>query len=177
MENNDLVLEHAAVGSISVKGLTMLFDVRDAQFIESRKWQVFFNKSGRPHVRDGHGLLTRQLLSAPEGLHVDHINGNTLDNRRCNLRICTHAENQWNRKHGYGATRFKGVALLSDPRAVSRWRATVQRSGRRYTIGTFKTALAAALAYDAAAVQLFGEFAAPNFPERFKHLVRSEMRA
>ena len=154
--------------SISVDGRKMLFDECDAPFVESRNWSLKLNKSGRQHVRDGRGLLTRQLLSAPDGMHVDHINGNTLDNRRCNLRICTHSENQWNRKRGHGATRFKGVALLGDKRAVSKWRATVQRHGRRYTIGTFKTALEAALAYDAAAVRLFGEFAAPNFPERFR---------
>lgn len=153
-----------------VDGKRVLFDATDSDFILAKKWSL--KRSGRRyHVRSSDGqLLTRQLLNAPDGLHVDHINGNTLDNRRCNLRICTHSENQWNRKRGHGATRFKGVALLGDKRAISKWRATVQRHGRRYTIGTFKTALAAALAYDAAAVQLFGEFASPNFPERIRSL-------
>lgn len=158
-----------AIARIHVKGATFIVDADDAELVKAGKWHARKSSNNRRlYIQGNLGQLSRWLMNAPAGMHVDHINGNTLDNRRCNLRICTLTENQWNRKRGHGATRFKGVALLGDPRAVSKWRATIQRHGRRYTIGTFRTALAAALAYDAAAVRLFGEYAAPNFPERFR---------
>lgn len=154
---------------IEVQGRRMLVDADDFQFVSSSRWNLHRSKCGRLYAQNGRGLLARLLLDAPEGMHVDHKNGNTLDNRRCNLRVCTHSENQWNRKRSHGATKLKGVTRISDPRAVRKWRATIQKHGRRTTLGMFYTALEAAFAYDSAAVELFGEFASPNFPERFRN--------
>lgn len=157
----------SAVARLEIKGYTLVIDKADESRVASLAWQLSPSKSGRMHFsHPSVGRLSRWLMGAPQGLHVDHKNGNTLDNRRCNLRVCTHTENQWNRKRGHGATRLKGVARISDPRAVSKWRATIQMHGRRVTLGMFRTALEAAFAYDAAAIEMFGEFASPNFPER-----------
>jgi hypothetical protein len=56
--------------------------------------------------------MHRMIMRPPKGMVVDHINGNGLDNRRCNLRICTRQENARNRrKHADGKSRFLGVYL------------------------------------------------------------------
>lgn len=160
----------SAAARIQASGATFIVDESDSEMVSGFKWQARRSVSGRLYIQGKNGQLSRWLLNAPSGMHVDHINGNTLDNRRCNLRVCTPSQNQWNRKRSPGVTRLKGVAKISDPRAVSKWRATIQKNGKRHTIGMFRTALAAALAYDAAAVELFGEFAAPNFPERLRNI-------
>jgi hypothetical protein len=99
--------------------------------------------------------LGRWLLNAPADLCVDHINGDPLDNRRCNLRICTPRENSINRRGTLRSNPYRGVRS-----ARHRWRAHI--AGRH--IGSFATAEEAARAYDAAARIEFGEFANLNFP-------------
>lgn len=159
----------SAIARIQATGATFIVDATDAELVGEFKWNARRSANGRLYVQGRQGQLSRWLLNAPPGMHVDHRNGNTLDNRRCNLRICTPSQNQWNRKRSPGATRLKGVARIGDPRAVSKWRATIQKHGVRHTIGMFRTSLEAALAYDAAAVRLFGDYASPNFPERFRN--------
>jgi len=97
-------------------------------------------------------------MNAQTGQQVDHINHNPLDNRRCNLRLCTNGQNTANaRKHKDGITsQFKGVSW--DKYAQS-W--CVQVQGSR--VGRFKSEMEAARAYDNAARVAFGEFAHLNF--------------
>ncbi len=91
---------------------------------------------------------------------VDHINGNGLDNRRENLRTCSKAENQWNQfTIRSGTSRFKGVWWHKGQR---KWKAAIRVNGRRKHLGTFESEIEAALAYDQAAIKMFGEFAKPN---------------
>lgn len=112
-------------------------------------------------------LLHRLIACAPRGIDVDHKNGNALDNRRANLRLCTRRQNSLNRVKPTGArgkapsSRFKGVdfCLFS-----KRWRARIKCYGATTQLGRFASESDAALAYDAAARRLFGEFAALNFP-------------
>lgn len=102
------------------------------------------------------------VLETPEIL-VDHINGNTLDNRRANLRPATPAQNQANRT---GPTRalsgFRGVSQTG-----SRWSARFKTSRKITHLGTFDTAVEAAIARDRAAFEALGQFATLNFPEMF----------
>ncbi len=96
------------------------------------------------------------------GLCVDHINGDPLDNRRSNLRVCTHAQNLQNkRKAKHGRALFKGLAWRAD---IQKWQVSVARGGKRYHLGFFLDQGAAARAYDKKALELFGEFAKLNFP-------------
>lgn len=95
--------------------------------------------------------LHRFLLSAPLGVFVDHINGNQFDNRRCNLRLCTQQENNWNR---IGA---KGVVYLDD---CHKWMAQICRDRKRRYLGLFATEADATEARRKAERELFGEFAA-----------------
>lgn len=152
---------------IKTKHGETIVDAADADRVRDYCWVTSKAKCGRLYVSSAKvGRLSRWLLGAPAGLHVDHINGDTLDNRRCNLRICTHQQNQWNRKRAPGKSRFKGVTHVKNNAKHCRWMARIEKDGKRRFLGCFATQLQAAFAYDAAAVELFGEYAAPNFPER-----------
>lgn len=146
------------------QGRVALIDDADAELVLGHRWYMqshHGNRYAMRRVRNGgqravqplHRLLTGWPL-------VDHINGNGLDNRRANLREATHAENMRNRRMSRNNTSgFKGVVLEG-----SRWRARIRFDRQRVSLGAFATAEEAANAYDAAARELHGEFAALNFP-------------
>ena len=105
-------------------------------------------------------MMHREILEVPAELYVDHINHDGLDNRRCNLRSCTPAQNSYNRRPtGMGTSRCKGVSWKSELR---RWCAAIGFAGRMIHIGYFDYEMDAAIAYDDKAIELFGEFAALN---------------
>lgn len=106
-----------------------------------------------------------------QGLHqfltgwplVDHRDGDGLNNQRSNLRAATHAQNAANmRPHNRNKSGYKGVY---SPRRGDRWRAGIWAEGRSRLLGYFDTAKDAALAYDAAAFVVWGEYAWLNFPD------------
>ncbi len=104
--------------------------------------------------------LHREIMSVPSDMKVDHINGNGLDNRRENLRVCTHQQNLFNgRKHQNCSSRFKGVSWSQ---SRSRWCAFIKRNGKTVNLGRFRVEVEAAIAYNRAATELFGEFANLN---------------
>lgn len=133
---------------------------KDAERISAHRWRA--NSCGYAMtVIDGKRVsMHRFLLEAPPGHEVDHRNGNRLDNRRENLRVCSRSENQCNRGKTRGNTSgFKGVGKKGN-----RWRASIKARKRRHGLGYFATPEDAARAYDQAAIQLHGEFARLNFP-------------
>lgn len=123
------------------------------------KW-FYAHRTASRNGRKVNVLLHRLITGAKPGQYVDHINGDTFDNRRVNLRICTNADNIRNSHSVRGWSRFHGVSPSGN-----RWVAQIQANYKKQKIGKYRTEIEAARAYDAKAVELFGEFARLNFPE------------
>ena len=104
-------------------------------------------------------LMHRTIINAPKGVIVDHKNGDGLDNRRCNLRLCTTAENIRNAGSRGGSSKYKGVWY---DKKRSLWRARIKVSYKEVYLGRFSTELEAAQAYDEAALMHHKEFAKLN---------------
>lgn len=106
--------------------------------------------------------LQREVLNAPPGTIVDHINGDPLDNRKGNLRLCNRRQNRQNSiKRRPGASRFKGVS-----QDRGHWRARIRVHGKLIHLGHFVSEVDAAVAYDVAARHYFGTFCRTNFTEQ-----------
>lgn len=107
--------------------------------------------------------LHRLIMNAPVGKEVDHINGDGLDCRRSNMRLCTPRQNRQNmRKTNMPKTStFMGVSW---DKSRSKWRAVIKDKRKYIYIGRYDDEMEAAQSYDAAALSLFGEFARVNFP-------------
>ena len=108
--------------------------------------------------------MAREIMSCPPEYQVDHINHNTLDNRKYNLRLCTIAQNQHNQqiKNVNKTSKYKGVSW--SPRQKS-YRADIVKGKEHLFLGYYKDEIDAAQAYDNKAAELFGEFANLNFRE------------
>ena len=114
-----------------------------------------------------HYILSRVIMNPPKGLMVDHINGDTLDNRRQNLRLATHQQNCQNRKKASKVNNYKGVYLCKRSYKLNKpWQALTDYHKKKVHIGMFATEIEAAKAYDERAKDLFGEFARLNFPNQ-----------
>lgn len=144
----------------------LLLDPEDEGF-RGRSWPVI-RESGecvgwRVYIEnDNKRWLHRVITDAPHGKMVDHANGDTSDNRRHNLRVCTRAQNKRNcKRHArrVEATPYKGVYVVR-----GRFRAIIRHSGRNHHLGYFDSPEMAARAYDRVALDVFGAFACLNFP-------------
>lgn len=101
--------------------------------------------------------LSREVLGNYLKLEVDHINGDTLDNRMINLREANRSQNMANMRN-HNPSGFKGITPIQN-----KWRAQICFKYRKISLGTFETKEQAAKAYDCAARKYFGEFAHTNF--------------
>ena len=125
------------------------------KFYAARQTRVDLNKQKRV-------FLHKWLIDAPDDMLVDHINGDSLDCRRSNLRLCTQAQNVRNVPLYKNSTSgYKGVSQVV---STGRWMAYVNFDGERHNLGHYTTPKEAARAYDAKARELHGEFARLNFP-------------
>jgi hypothetical protein len=156
------------------RGQYALVDAADYEWLNRWRWHLHGGYAMR-YERGKRIFMHRQILEAPKGVPVDHIDGNRAHNYRSNLRLCTGPENVRNTTKQAGtSSRFKGVYL---DRQLGKWRAAIHCRGRCIYLGVFVDEVEAARAYDRAAVERFGVFAQPNFPEDWPRERRQEVHA
>lgn len=148
------------------RGFVAFIDDEDFERVSLLKWQVTTRKHYTPYAKakdfrvigERWIKMHRFILRPPEGVHIDHIDGNGLNNCKSNLRLCTRSQNLRNRHNSHGTSSYLGVCYTEREQM---WRATCDGRG----FGYFHSEIEAALAYDRAALKIHGEFAKPNFPE------------
>lgn len=136
------------------RGKYALVSNRDYAEVARYAWSL----SSDGYAISAFGSMHRMIMGYPDYRIVDHKSGDRLDNRRCNLRIATPAQNSYNRGTRPGRSGYRGVVVLPS----GRFRAQVNFKGVLHLFGIFIDARDAALAYNDGARQLFGEFARLN---------------
>lgn len=152
------------------QGKYTIVDDDDFEHLSFFKWCVHSSKKGvhkyayRSQKIKGKRfsvMMHRQILNVIGNVKVDHINHNTLDNRKKNLRICSDSQNNMNQlpQGRKKQSKYKGVGFH---KKAQKWRAYIKKSGKQTHIGYYETQLECAIAYNEAAKKLFGEFAFLN---------------
>lgn len=151
------------------RGKFAIVDDEDFEFLSQWKWHcttLGYAARGK-HIKVSKNkytnqmiLMHREIIAADKNVITDHINGNTLDNRKKNLRSCTRAQNGCNRnKISKSKYRFKGISF---DKRYNTWQAHITINGKKKHLGSFKTDSAAAVSYNEGAKKAFGEFARLN---------------
>lgn len=135
-----------------------IIDEQDLHLIFETRWG-FTNGYVRGKYNGKDTGIARVIVAAQKNEVVDHINHDTLDNRRCNLRVCTNQQNSMNQRPQAGkSSKYKGVSK------TIKYQASISYNGKSIHLGVFDDEIEAAKAYDVKAKELFGEFAYLNFP-------------
>lgn len=139
---------------------TIIVDDEDYNIVSARKWHVSRGYassyvSGGEYIR-----LHNLILGEMEGMEVDHINRNGLDNRRSNLRFCSHKNNARNR--GMNKNNTSGYKGVRKNNYCETYQAKIKVDGKWIHVGMFKEKIEAAKAYNEAARKYFGEYAYVN---------------
>lgn len=142
---------------ICLGGHQVLLDEEDTHLFDEYRWHIKRNRS-KTYVRchPQFVYLHRMVMNAPVGIQVDHINGNGLDNRKENLRLCTTSQNLFNRgKNKNNTSGLKGVGF--DKRRGT-WYARIEVDRKTIFIGSFPSPSEAHEAYKRVAIEKAGEF-------------------
>lgn len=143
------------------RGLFAIVDDDDFESLSKHKWFADKGNStfyaNRHHSKGKNIRMHRQIMCVTDKrLDVDHKNGNGLDNRKCNLRVCSRSSNNANAKISRrNRSGFKGVCWDS---SRNKWGAQIGFNGKKYHLGRFDKIENAVSAYNKKAKELFGEF-------------------
>lgn len=149
------------------RGAVAIIDSTDAPLVSQYTWSLNRHPDRPDYAschRDGKTIYLHRLIAgARPNEHVDHENLDSLDCRRSNLRIATPQQNMMNvLKRRTNTAGYKGVQRRCDGK---KWVARIQVNGKGIHLGSFASPVAAARAYDRAAIEYFGEFANLNLPD------------
>lgn len=157
--NNQLDCGYAFTES----GIRFLFDMKDAELVSSRGWHLSKRGyiAGKENRRER--PLHKLMIHVDSSYDIDHINGDKLDCRRSNLRVCSHQHNCFNqRKRTNNTSGYTGVSYAKN---IGKYESYIHRDGHKHNLGYYDTAEEAALVRDEAAVRYFGEYCRLNFPK------------
>jgi AP2 domain-containing protein/HNH endonuclease len=172
LKGNFIVVEGDISYVYLTKGYKTVIDTCDVDHVSKRVWHALVHKTkGKTYVyastnvkRDDGTVfiygLHRYIMDAPKGINVDHRDGGTLNNTRGNIRLATHSQNMKNRRlHTNNSSGYKGVCFRPES---NKWAARITTDGKRQRLGSFNSPEEAAVAYNAAAQRLHGQFASLN---------------
>lgn len=147
------------------KGAVAIVDDEDFDELNKHKWHLHSEGYAIRTVWNGKEKQTRLrmhrvIMKTPDGMDTDHLNGNRIDNRKENLRICTRSQNLRNsQKRSDNKSGYKGVAFHN---FSGLFHAYIRVNKRQISLGYYKFPDDAAKAYNEAAKKYFGEFAKLN---------------
>jgi hypothetical protein len=149
------------------RGKVALVDDEDYERLNQWKWYYHqVGLTGYANRKDDnspkkHISMHRAIMNTPDGLTVDHKDGNGCNNQKYNMRNCTTGQNSKNRKRC--STNKSGfIGVFWSPRFGGKWRTVIQVNKRKIYLGFFYSRILAAREYDRAAIKFNGEFARIN---------------
>jgi hypothetical protein len=145
------------------KDLFALVDDEDYDLVSKFSWHKHKALYGERYYASANVKMHRLVLDAKPGEIIDHINGDPLDNRKENLRICTPSQNQQNTQSRGGSSRYKGVSYH---KKKNKWVGSFSANGKSYYCGAFESEDECACAVDQKRLEICGEFAVLNLPKR-----------
>ena len=150
------------------QGFVALVDDEDFERVNQFRWHasrngknIYAERSMTIDSKTKNKLMHREIMKAGNKVEIDHIFGDGLDNRKKNLRICTHSQNLLNSsKYKHSSSKYKGVYF---GKTQKKWISQISINGKNKHLGCFDNEIDAAKQYNIFAKEYYGEFARLNF--------------